>query len=136
MKKILLVVGGIASVVVVTIVVGRAFDLPTTPIMGVLVGVGFLVAAGVARFGSSKSGATYEAPGFALLGLGILATDATERISGLSEIVDIFISVIGAVLIIGGVIVLARGVKKKAGRTVVDTHNISRFIICFQSCVT
>jgi len=114
MKKILLFVGAIASTVVIAIIVGSLFDLPITSIMGILVGVSMLVAAGVYKFGSAKYATNYSAPGFTLMGLGILTTTATELISGLSETVDIFISVSGAVLIIGGVVILAIGWKKKA----------------------
>jgi len=117
MKKILLVVGAIASMVVIAIIVGSLFDLPVTSIMGILVGVSMLVAAGVDKFGSAKYATNYSAPGFALMGLGILTTTATELISGLSEIVDIFISVSGAVLILGGIVILVIGMKKKAAET-------------------
>ncbi len=101
--------------VVVSIVVGRAFDLPTAAIMGVIGVVTLLIASGVDKFGPAKYRTGYSAPGYALMGLGILVTTATELISGWSEMVDVVLSVLGSVLIIGGVVILFVGIKKKAG---------------------
>ena len=100
--------------VVVSNVVGRAVDLPTAAIMGVIGVVTLLIASGVDKFGPAKYRTGYSAPGYALMGLGILVTTATELISGLSKATEIVLSVLGSVFIIGGVVILFVGIKKSA----------------------